>query len=126
MRLTISLLLALLLADCSPALAEPKSIYVYHSIHKFQEPDYSRLADAIYKAEGGNKTTHPYGIMRQFKHTSPKQACLNICRNNYQRWASNSKGMTYLTYLSKVYCPYNSEVWLKNVRWFLKQKRGMK
>ena len=36
--------------------------------------DYCR---AIYIAEGGANTAHPYGIMKQYKHTTPKQACIN-------------------------------------------------
>ena len=35
------------------------------------------LADAIFKAEGGHKTKHEYGILAHYQHTTPRQACLN-------------------------------------------------
>ena len=36
-----------------------------------------QIANAIYKAEGGAKTNYPYGILAHYKHTTPRQACIN-------------------------------------------------
>jgi len=90
------------------------------------EPDYERLADAIYKAEGGARTRHPYGILAKYKHTTPRQACINTLRHKYRDWvAAGAKG-DYLVYLASKYAPVNcpndngtNRFWLSNVRHFL-------
>jgi len=42
----------------------------------------NKLADAIYLAEGGSKTKHPYGILKKYKTTTPRQACINTIKSN--------------------------------------------
>ena len=90
------------------------------------EPDYNALADAIYKAEGGSKTAHPYGILTKYKHTTPRQACINTCRTKYRAWeALGRKGGVrgYLAYLGSKYAPIGAKNdptglnrhWVKNV-----------
>ena len=64
-----------------------------------------RLVNAIYKAEGGSKTRHLYGILARYKHTTPRQACINTLRHKARDWeAQGSKG-DYLDFLAKRYCP---------------------
>jgi len=86
-------------------------------------PDFERLADAIYKAEGGARTAHPYGILTKYKTTTPRQACLNTVRNQWKRHAGHACGKDYWTCLRDRYCPIGAENdptglnvnWLRNV-----------
>jgi len=90
------------------------------------EPFYSndQIADAIYLAEGGAKTNHPYGILAHYKHTTPRQACINTIIHARKDW--NGQG-DFVEFLSKRYCPIGAtndptglnKNWLKNVRYFL-------
>lgn len=41
-------------------------------------------ANAIKHAENSHK--HPYGIMARYRHTTPRQACINTVRHNYKKW----------------------------------------
>ena len=93
------------------------------------EPFYSndQIADAIYLAEGGAKTNHPYGILAHYKHTTPRQACINTIKSARIRFAKQTKETDFVYFLSLTYCPIGAsndptglnENWLKNVRYFL-------
>ena len=90
------------------------------------EPDYNRLADAIYKAEGGKNTRHAYGILAKYKHTTPRQACINTIRHKYSDWVKQGSKGDFIAYLGSKYAPINSDTdngtnkfWVKNVRYFL-------
>ena len=78
-----------------------------------------KLCQAIYHAEGGAKTKHPYGIMQKYKTTTPKQACLNTVNNNYKRWKSAGNPKPYLEFLRDRYAPLEAHPlnanWLSNV-----------
>lgn len=87
-------------------------------------PDAERLVDAIGKAE--NSKAHPFGIMQTYRHTTPRQACLNTVHSAEKRWlAAGSKG-DFIEFLSKTYAPVGAKNdpsglnrnWVKNVRWF--------
>lgn len=88
-----------------------------------EDIDINRLADAIYKAEGGTKTRHPYGILKKYKTTTPRQACINTIKSNLKRW--NGKG-DFIVFLGKTYCPVGAKNdplglnrnWVKNVTYF--------
>ena len=83
-----------------------------------------QIANAIYKAEGGAKTRHPYGILAHYKHTTPRQACLNTIAHARRDW--NGKG-DFLLFLQRRYCPIGAsndpkglnKNWLKNVKYYL-------
>ena len=62
----------------------------------------SQIADAIYLAEGGAKTNHPYGILAKYKHTTPRQACLNTIAHARRDW--NGEG-DFVSFLGSRYCP---------------------
>lgn len=80
----------------------------------------NRLADAIYWAEGGAKTNHPYGILAHYQHTSPRQACINTINHALRDW--NGKG-DFIAFLGSRYCPVGAsndprglnKNWIKNV-----------
>lgn len=83
----------------------------------------NKLANAIYMAEGGSKTKHPYGILKRYKVTTPRQACINTIKSNLKRW--DGKG-DFIVFLGKTYCPIGAKNdptglnknWVKNVRYY--------
>lgn len=83
-----------------------------------------QLADAIFKAE--NSKSHPYGILAHYKHTTPRQACLNTIVHAKRDW--NGKD-DFILFLAKRYAPINSNTdngtnkfWYKNVMYYLTEK----
>jgi hypothetical protein len=82
-----------------------------------------QLADAIFRAE--NSKSHPYGILAHYKHTTPRQACLNTIVHAYRDW--NGKG-DFIEFLGSRYCPVGcdndngtNQYWVRNVKLFLKE-----
>ena len=87
-----------------------------------------QIANAIYLAEGGRHTSHPYGILKNFKHTTARQACIATIRHNRRIWALNGSRGDFIAYLGHIYCPVGcdndngtNKFWIKNVRFFLNQ-----
>ena len=84
-----------------------------------------QLADAIFKAE--HSKSHPYGILAHYKHTSPRQACLNTIAHAKRDW--NGKG-DFIEFLQKRYAPIGvandpkglNANWAKNVKFFLRKE----
>ena len=118
--------LALLIVLCllpTQSLANPKSFV-----------DFSRLADAIFWAEGGwTKTRYPYGIKQAGrKHTevSARVVCLNTLRNSYRVW-DPQKRVEFITHLSRTYCPpsvdpVGNKNWRKNVDYFYRNPKKLR
>ena len=121
----ITFLLLFVGAEFNSAGAEPSEVAGYNV---------ERLATAIYHAEGGAKTRHPYGILAKYKTTTPRQACINTIRSKYRMWSTDSchnygECVGFLEFLASKYAPTignsltNDERrlnihWLKNVRYF--------
>ena len=92
-----------------------------------QEYTNNQIADAIYLAEGGAKTSHPYGILAHYVHTSPRQACLNSIAHARRDWAGKGD---FISFLGSRYCPVGAandprglnKNWVKNVKYFLEGK----
>lgn len=88
--------------------------------------DVERLADAIYLAEGGAKTAHPYGILAKYKTTTPRQACINTIRHAFRDW---DKRGDFISYLGARYAPVGAsndprglnKNWVKNVHYFYRR-----
>lgn len=87
------------------------------------ELDAGRLADAIYRAEGGPAARRPYGILsvktRDAAHA--RQICLNTISNNHARWVQAGRPGSYIDFLADRYCPPSADPagnrnWKKNVR----------
>lgn len=82
-----------------------------------------RIADAIYLAEGGAKTRHPYGILKKFKTTTPRQACINTIAHAKRDYVSGD----FIEFLGNRYAPVGADNdpnnlnknWVKNVKYFL-------
>jgi len=78
-----------------------------------------KLATAIYHAE--NSKTHPYGILTHYKHTTPRQACINTIKHALRDW--NGQG-DFISFLGSRYCPIGAKNdpkglnknWVRNVR----------
>jgi len=109
----------LILAMCLlalPAQAAPKPINA------------ERLVDAIYRAEGGDKSHHPYGILsvKVRNKAEARRVCLNTVRNNYRRWKKAGAKGDFICYLGNVYAPPNvsndpsglNRHWVKNVSFY--------
>lgn len=88
--------------------------------------DIDRLADAIYRAEGGAKTRHPYGILAKYKTTTPRQACINTIKSGIKRYKTYKGKDDFIVFLSKTYCPIGAKNdptglnknWVKNVKFY--------
>lgn len=116
-RVSVAVVFLLLPSGVSLAQAEPIH-YAY----------VNKVVDAIYKAEGGRKTRHPYGIL-SVKTSNPRQTCFEVVNWRYVMWSSSSvlRKEPFLLYLSRSYCPLNdprdihklNKNWVNNVRFFL-------
>ena len=85
----------------------------------------NQWCNAIYKAEGGQKTRHPYGILAHYKHTTPRQACINTIKSKYKAYKLSGLKTPFL---ASKYCPVGcsndrgtNQYWIKNVSFYLKQ-----
>lgn len=121
-----SLLSKVLLAVLLTGLVILGSCQVCHA-ESIEGHDVQLWANAIYMAE--NSTSHTYGIMVKYRHTSPRQACINTVRHQYRLWCHNACGKAFVAFLASKYAPllakndptglnYN---WEKNVSYFLKE-----
>lgn len=83
----------------------------------------NKIADCIYKLEGGAKTKYPYGIksINTFGNQEvARRICLNTIKNNYVRWVKTSKTNDFLNFLADKYCPPSCDKqgnlnWKKNI-----------
>jgi hypothetical protein len=90
-----------------------------------------RLADAIYIAEGGSRTKHPYGILQKYKHTTPRQACINTIKSNMRRYHAQGAHGDFITYMARTYCPVGAandptglnKNWVRNVTYYYNKGR---
>lgn len=69
--------------------------------------DAERIADAIWRVEGGAKARVPYGILsvRVKDAAEARRVCLNTIRNNHRRWIAAGRPGDYLDFLADRYCP---------------------
>ena len=89
-----------------------------------EDVDNDRLADAIYMAEGGQNTNHPYGILKRYKVTTPRQACINTIKHAKRDYDGEG---CFIDFLGSRYCPIGADNdpgnlninWVGNVKYFL-------
>ena len=115
MRLVIAFLIGIL--ACSSAWAYSSG----------EEAYFQRVADAIFRAEGGKAAKVPYGILsvkvRDEAHA--RQTCLEVIRWRWELHGAKREG--FVEYLSRSYCPLSDKRdtqglnyhWVRNVSWFL-------
>ncbi len=98
--------------------------------------DIEKLADSIFKAEGGYKAEYLYGIRSvSYKdEAEARQICINTINNTLYKYreARCKKEDTDLQCLGRRYCPLDvdndpkglNKHWQKNVAYFYKQLTG--
>lgn len=85
----------------------------------------NQIADAIYKAEGGEKAKVPYGILsvKVKDEQDARKVCLNTIRNNRIRFAKQTKHNDFIEFLGSKYCPVSAHElnknWVRNIKYFL-------
>lgn len=69
--------------------------------------DAERIADAIWRVEGGHRARVPYGILsvKVKDAAEARRVCLNTIRNNHRRWIAAGRPGDYLDFLADRYCP---------------------
>ena len=81
------------------------------------------ICDVIYIIEGKEKARQPFGIetieCKTYKRC--EQVCWNTVNNNKERFKKQKEEKDFLKFLAKRYCPYNWEIWLKNLKYYLKK-----
>ena len=67
----------------------------------------NKIVDAIYLAEGGDKTRYPYGIKSVPCHSLSdcRRIAENTVRNNHKRWIASDKSKEFIYFLADRYCP---------------------
>jgi len=93
--------------------------------------DADKIANAIYRAEGGAHTRFPYGVMsvKAANANEARHICILTIQNNWQRWQA-AGGHTracgdFIDFLADHYCPPSVDPvgnanWKRNVKFFLK------
>jgi hypothetical protein len=83
-----------------------------------------RIANAIYRIEGGAGTKFPYGI-KSVKFRNPahaRQICKQTIANNFKRWGAAGRPGVFLDFLANRYCPASCDP-LGNKRWKANARR---
>lgn len=92
-----------------------------------------QIVSAIYKAEGGDKTRHPFGILSVEcdGYEECRRICMNTVHNNRARFESygHLTHNDYLSFLASRYCPVGASNdatglnfnWLSNMRSILER-----
>ncbi len=92
----------------------------------YDNPTINKIVDSIYKAEGGAKTRHPYGILT-VKTRDARKVCYEVVNWRYQMWLSTNRKESFIQYLSRSYCPIGAKNdptglnrnWVRNVNHFM-------
>jgi hypothetical protein len=96
-----------------------------------------KIADAIYKAEGGPRAKKPYGILSVPCHSEKecREICLTTIENNFSRYQiyGHKTHSDFISFLSSRYAPVNCEndngtnkFWVHNVKYFLAKQEARK
>ncbi len=85
----------------------------------------NQIANAIYYAEGGIKTRHPYGIKSINTYGNKDYArkiCLQSIQNAKKRWLKAGMPEDFIVFMGRRYSPPNiNPNWVKLVKYFLKR-----
>ena len=123
--------IVLILSSFIPAPTESLLIASINTSESLQMPNYERLADAVYLAEGGAKAKVPYGIFYPGCSKSSPAYCrkiaINTFKSAYKRFKSSSNSQTYISYLASTYAPMGvkndpsnlNRHWIRNVNHFI-------
>lgn len=117
------------MGGCTPA--EAGELMTRTELDAHMDNYYNQVVDAIYLAEGGAKTRHPFGILsvKCNGYVDCREVCYRTVRNNYHRWIDSGRIGEYLQFLANRYCPVGAENdktglnrhWLGNVSKFIER-----
>ena len=62
-----------------------------------------QICNAIWYAEGGSRTAFPYGILKHYEHTTPRQACLNTIKTCRKLFAKQKIENDFICFLDDFY-----------------------
>lgn len=104
--------------------------FLLFSVVYCRAEDYTNdeIANAIYKAEGSEKASKPFGILSVEcnGYDECRQICLNTIKNQRIRHAKHNCGKDFFVCFRNRYAPLEvhplNKNWLKNVRWFLQNE----
>ena len=87
-----------------------------------QQINVERMADAIYRAEGGDKARVPYGVLsvKVKDKADARRITITSIKNNIKRWDKAGKPGTFIDFMANRWCPVASDPvgnrnWKKNV-----------
>lgn len=82
-----------------------------------------RIADAVWRVEGGSHTRYPYGVVSIKTHSAAhaRRICLVSIRNNWQRWEAAGRPGRFLDFMADRWCPavdspQGNANWKRNMR----------
>jgi hypothetical protein len=85
-----------------------------------------KMADAIYKAEGGSKTKWPYGVksVKAKNAAEARRITINSVKNNWRRWEQAGKPGEFAPFMAARWCPAAADPtgnknWTRNVTKFM-------
>lgn len=105
--------------ESSPQAIDPQALA---ALRLHVEYSNDQIVEAIGRAE--DSKAFPYGIMVKYKHTTPRQACLNTIQHARIRWIDAGRPGDFIVYLGRTYSPpdVNPE-WVRLVRYFLRHPK---
>lgn len=86
-----------------------------------------KMADAIYKAEGGSKTKWPYGVksVKVKDAAEARRVTINSVNNNWRRWEQAGKPGEFIPFMAARWCPVAADP-VGNKNWTANVTRLMK
>ena len=101
----------------------------------FNDEFVNKMADAIYRAEGGAKAKSPYGVLSinlkgktpDEKKAEARKITITSIRNNWKRWLASDKSKDFVDFMADRWCPISADPvgnknWKKNVKTFMGMK----
>lgn len=94
-----------------------------------QSLDRQKLADAIYRAEGGPRAKVPYGILavKVRNEREARAICLRTIDHAWRDFSSSSPSSSFIEFLAARYCPPSADPtghrnWKRNVTFFYERQ----
>src|SRR3990167_7978114 len=109
----------------------PFLFFFLFSQNLFARPDFKKVCDAVYLAEGGAKAGKPFGVLSVpcGGYRDCRAVCLKSAENNFKRWEKSDKSKTYLELFRDRWAPLKAKNdpnglnknWLRLVQYFYVQ-----
>ena len=100
------------------------------TIASAQTINVERMADAIYRAEGGGKARVPYGVLsvKVKDEADARGITITSIKNNIKRWEKAGKPDTFINFMANRWCPASADPignknWKKNVTAIYNQQK---